>query len=504
MTRNTKHLVAIAGIAILMATVWPVPAMAAVDMFIKIDGIDGESRDKDHSGWIEVESFSWGASRGGNRQADSVIPGSLTITKSIDQASPSLMQACVSGKDLGEVFVGLITTDEKTERDQYITYKLMKVRLTSCATSDSDDRPTESITLNYDKIDYKYLPAGKTPGGDAKKNPYAVKVESEGYIEGYDPPTVAPSAGSIVVSEGYGPPTVAPPPGSIVLTTGYAFAGGTITGVVLAPSEKTVPNVPISVGTISGVVIEKQTDESGRFEVDVPSESTGKLTVAARDIASGFADPSVLEIVTRIPDHILQEPKPLVAAGDVIDVAGHYTGVMLEAPHVVSGTEDLAVSATPVQGLPDDPESGDIPAETGRLSLPTVTSVGPGGSPAITRYSVPSSIPPRDLVTVMTDSNGEVHRFDTTTYTAIGRIDSNRLQSGEATDFTFDFQFPPGSQREVGVTVVVTGAVTYEQSGQLQRLRVDADGSAQLVGIVKATAATPSGLPFSITPTVVP
>jgi len=492
MTRNTKYLFAIPAIAILMAAAWVAPAIAAVDMFIKIEGIDGESRDKDHSGWIEVESFSWGsqgasvrgrdASRGRSRQAEPVMPGSLTITKSMDQASTSLMRACSSGKIFDEVIVDLLRTDEKTGLVQYTAYTLLEVRLTSCASSGSDERSTENVTLNYSKIDYEYTPVDRGRGKATKRNPYAVKVESEGLVS-------AP---------------VAPPVDSIVRTAGYAFPGGTITGVVLAPSERAAPNVPISVGTISGVVIETQTDEVGRFKVDVPSESEGQLTVVTRDIASGFANPAVMEIVTYIPSHISREPKSLIEAGEVVDVAGHYTGVILEDPHVVPGTRDSAVPTTPVQRLPDGPTSAEILADTGRLSLPTVSSIGPGGSPAITRYSVPSTIPPGNLVTVMTDSDGEVHQFDTTTYTTTGSIDSNRLQSGEATDFTFEFQFPPGFQREVGVMVVVTGAVTYEQSGQLQRLRVAADGSTQLVGTVKATAATPSGLPFSITPTVVP
>jgi type VI secretion system secreted protein Hcp len=38
----------------------------AVDMFLKLDGIPGESRDSKHKGEIEIESFSWGASNSGS------------------------------------------------------------------------------------------------------------------------------------------------------------------------------------------------------------------------------------------------------------------------------------------------------------------------------------------------------------------------------------------------------------------------------------------------------
>ncbi len=33
----------------------------AVDMFLKITDVKGESKDKSHPGEVEIESFSWGA-----------------------------------------------------------------------------------------------------------------------------------------------------------------------------------------------------------------------------------------------------------------------------------------------------------------------------------------------------------------------------------------------------------------------------------------------------------
>jgi type VI protein secretion system component Hcp len=37
--------------------------MSAVDYFLKIDGIKGESQDSKHGGEIEIQSFSWGATQ---------------------------------------------------------------------------------------------------------------------------------------------------------------------------------------------------------------------------------------------------------------------------------------------------------------------------------------------------------------------------------------------------------------------------------------------------------
>ena len=178
MSRNAKHKIAIAGIAFLTAAVYAIPAMASGDMFMKIAGITGESRDKDHSGWIGVESYSWEHtgismsgerdSRIGTRQGEPAMPGSLTIKKYTDKASIPLMQTCSQGIDIGEVVVEVVETDEISGILQYSTYTLSRVILSDCESSDSEDRPNETITLNYDTVTSEYRSTDQKTG---KTNP---------------------------------------------------------------------------------------------------------------------------------------------------------------------------------------------------------------------------------------------------------------------------------------------------------------------------------------------
>ena len=485
MTRNSKLSVVFTGLAILGIVVWIIPALGAVDMFIKIEGVNGESTDRDHQGWIEVQSFSWGSSGGaeprGVSAPDPGAPGSLSITKFMDKASPSLLRACLTGGSLGDAEVHWMQTSPG--RNDYPVYFLRNVTLSSCGGSGGEDRPTENVTLNFSKIDIEYRPFDR--GG-------------RGRGTGRDPFSIAGNGGLVSTAP------VAPPAGSTLQAAGYAFPGGTISGMVLDPAQTPVPNVPVSVATLSGIVVETQTGPQGRFTSGVPHGTEGELTFSLRDVATGAAVPAVIQVVTRVPEDIPSEPRRWLASGDAVDIVGNYPDVALENPRFVAGSRGrgrrVTRSATP-DGEPT-PAPADVLAETGRLSLPTMTSVGPGGSPAITRYVLPVSVPPTQLVTVMTASDGRVERFDTTTYTATGRLDTNQLRSGQATDFTFDFRFPAGSVEEIGVRIDVTGAIRYEQAGEVQRLRVAPDGSAQLVGTVNA--ATPGGLPFTITPTLVP
>jgi type VI secretion system secreted protein Hcp len=95
-------IIAILGFTIIAST--SSQAFAAVDMFIKIDTIDGESTDKTHGKEIDVLSWSWGASQSGSMAmgggAGKVSMQDFTFTKSLDKSSPKLFEALATGKHL--------------------------------------------------------------------------------------------------------------------------------------------------------------------------------------------------------------------------------------------------------------------------------------------------------------------------------------------------------------------------------------------------------------------
>ena len=126
----------------------PAPA-AAADYFLKLDGVRGESAEKDHKEWIEVLSYSWGASnqravsRGAAGQAPSG-PGTLTITKRIDKASPVLAKTCSSGRSPSDVVVHL----PSGPGGGLTEYVLHGATVSGC----NQAAPTESISFNFEKI----------------------------------------------------------------------------------------------------------------------------------------------------------------------------------------------------------------------------------------------------------------------------------------------------------------------------------------------------------------
>lgn len=136
----------------------------AVDMFLKIDGIKGESSDNKHPGEIEILSYSWGVSQhgthntsaGGGRTTQRADVSDFTITKTMDAASTNLFLACASGKHIPNVVLSLHRAGE--DKQQYAQYTLSDVIVSSYQPGGASggDVPMESISFNFSKIEMKY------------------------------------------------------------------------------------------------------------------------------------------------------------------------------------------------------------------------------------------------------------------------------------------------------------------------------------------------------------
>lgn len=134
----------------------------AVDMFIKIGDIAGESMDKTHKGKIDVLAWSWGMANsgtthiGGGGGSGKVNVQDLSITKYIDSSSNALLKACCEGKhyDTAE----LIVRKSGGSPVEYVVIKMEEVMVTAVSTGGSggEDRLTENVTLNFAKFMYKY------------------------------------------------------------------------------------------------------------------------------------------------------------------------------------------------------------------------------------------------------------------------------------------------------------------------------------------------------------
>ena len=150
----------------------------AVDMFLKVDSVDGESTDDKHPGEIEVLSYSWGvsqqksgsASSHGSHTAGRADFNDFSIVKAIDKASPKLMLACADGTHLKSIRLELCRAGG--DKQPYMEYKFTDVIVTSFrpgGNGHGEALPLEEVSFAFGKAEWKYTQT-KVEGGKAAGN----------------------------------------------------------------------------------------------------------------------------------------------------------------------------------------------------------------------------------------------------------------------------------------------------------------------------------------------
>jgi type VI secretion system secreted protein Hcp len=136
----------------------------AIDSFLLLDTVDGESVDHAHAGEIDILSWSFGAN---NTSTSAKSTGSggggvsvhdLTVTKRVDKASPVLFENCCTGAMVAK---GKITVRKAGgEALEYLIVNMESVFITGYQVSGTDgqDQLTEQVTLTYKSVGITYAP----------------------------------------------------------------------------------------------------------------------------------------------------------------------------------------------------------------------------------------------------------------------------------------------------------------------------------------------------------
>jgi type VI secretion system secreted protein Hcp len=133
----------------------------AVNYFLRIDGIQGESTDEKHKGEIPVLSFSWGEAQsappvgGGGGGAGKVTMSPLNVSAVTSKASPPLLLACATGKHLKSATLTGRRAGGKAQLE-FLTFSLSDVLVSDYQISGSEDTPMDSVSLSFGKIEVEY------------------------------------------------------------------------------------------------------------------------------------------------------------------------------------------------------------------------------------------------------------------------------------------------------------------------------------------------------------
>ena len=153
----------------------------AIDVYLQIDGIKGESQDDKHEDWIEITSAQWGvsqprsatASTGGGHTAERCELRSITLTKLADLSSPILMQTSAAGRTIPKAKLEVFRADGNGDRIKYYEVELDNVLIASVNQAIHEGGGLQdSVALRFSKIKWRYTQqkigggsGGNTSGG---------------------------------------------------------------------------------------------------------------------------------------------------------------------------------------------------------------------------------------------------------------------------------------------------------------------------------------------------
>ncbi len=134
----------------------------ALNIFLKIPGVEGESTDKAHPGEIVVTSYSWGATgatvQASGAGAGKVVFQAMQITKPVDAASPPLFLLFAQATRVKECI--LTVRRPGAHPLNFFTVSMKNVAITSIeeSASASADQAQETLVLSFTAVMFNYLP----------------------------------------------------------------------------------------------------------------------------------------------------------------------------------------------------------------------------------------------------------------------------------------------------------------------------------------------------------
>jgi type VI secretion system secreted protein Hcp len=159
----------------------------ALDAYLQIGDIKGESTDDKHKGWIEVSHVDWSVNQpraasvstaGGHTNGKADL-SEVTFTKLADLSSPILFQHCAMGKTIPKAVLEFYRADGEGKPICYFKLELENVMVSNFhPNSGNGGTLAETVHLAYAKIKATYTQqkisggaGGSTVGGwDAAAN----------------------------------------------------------------------------------------------------------------------------------------------------------------------------------------------------------------------------------------------------------------------------------------------------------------------------------------------
>lgn len=135
-------------------------------IYMNYNSLPGDVTAEGHEKWIEVNSFQWGVGRGissptgasADRESSAPSVSEIVVTKSTDVSSTKLLNEAYQGEGQ-KVQLDFCKTD-KGVLEVYLTINLENCMISGYSVSSGGDRPSESLSLNFTKVEFKNVNMG--------------------------------------------------------------------------------------------------------------------------------------------------------------------------------------------------------------------------------------------------------------------------------------------------------------------------------------------------------
>lgn len=141
-------------------------------ILIKYPDVTGESKVEGYDGYFEVTSLQFGVGRGissaygtSTREGSVASVSEITVTKVSDGTSLKLFEEALHGELDNTVKIEFVRTS-KGAPVTYLSFELEGCGISGYSLSSGGDRPSESLSLNFDKIKLGYNPVADDLTGD--------------------------------------------------------------------------------------------------------------------------------------------------------------------------------------------------------------------------------------------------------------------------------------------------------------------------------------------------
>jgi len=154
-----SHLLSVLSVFILSSSIF-LAAEVEGAIYMKIEGLDGESIEDNHKNWIDILSLS-DSSNSKPVSGEGDFPKEIILVKELDKSSPKLAESLLQGKSIPKVWLDLCPREKST---CFNTFELINVVFTSYSINGSSDQvPIEEFSLNFESSRRASPPESQTP-----------------------------------------------------------------------------------------------------------------------------------------------------------------------------------------------------------------------------------------------------------------------------------------------------------------------------------------------------